>query len=289
MANDSPKKPKVNRTRRRPYEEPATSSSTATGGSKKTGTTKAKSSGASRKKSTAKSTRKPVARSASKPQQKKATSPAAQAPEMDELKQTETPAAEETQKAEQMKTEPPTEGTMHSEAPGDNAEQDSETKVPQVVSEDELRGARAQKVIRKYVVASAGLGLIPVPILDVASLIPVQIALVAELADIYGLQFRDNRDRSILSGILSGLITHALASRKFIYLMRSVPMVGPLLGLVTFPVFSGAATYAAGRVFKHHFEMGGTLLDFDPDKVKGYFSEQFEKGKQVASNMKSGQ
>lgn len=280
MANDSPKKPKVNRTRRRPYQEPTDTSGTAKSGSKKTGASAGKSRSTARKKtsSSSRSSRKPAARSAAKPQAKATSpSPAAQAP-MGEAVAAENAAAEapltEELRAEQANAGP--EPVMDQEPAA-------------LVHEDDLRGGRSQKVIRKYVITSAGLGLIPVPILDVASLIPVQIAMVAELADMYDVPFRDNRDRSVLSGILSGLIAHAFATRKFVYLLRTIPMVGPLLGLATFPVLSGAATYAAGRVFKQHFEMGGTLLDFDPEKVKRYFNEQFEKGRQYASNLKSGQ
>jgi hypothetical protein len=56
-------------------------------------------------------------------------------------------------------------------------------------------------------------------------------------------------------------------------------LFGAILGAVTLPFFAGAATYAIGKVFMQHFASGGTFLDFDPDKVRGYFREQFGKGK----------
>jgi lipoate-protein ligase A len=49
----------------------------------------------------------------------------------------------------------------------------------------------------------------------------------------------------------------------------------------------GAATYAIGRVFIQHFESGGTFLDFNPEKVREYFKEQFERGKGVASELEN--
>jgi hypothetical protein len=42
-------------------------------------------------------------------------------------------------------------------------------------------------------------------------------------------------------------------------------------------------TYAIGRVFVQHYEMGGTLLDFDPDKTKAFFAEQFRVGKEYVA------
>ena len=49
------------------------------------------------------------------------------------------------------------------------------------------------------------------------------------------------------------------------------------------PVFAGASTYAIGKVFIQHFESGGTFLDFEPAKVRAYFSQQFDKGRDLAS------
>ena len=48
------------------------------------------------------------------------------------------------------------------------------------------------------------------------------------------------------------------------------------------PVMAGAITYATGKIFTSHFEAGGTLLDFNPDTMKEYYKELFEKGKTVA-------
>jgi len=50
-------------------------------------------------------------------------------------------------------------------------------------------------------------------------------------------------------------------------------------------VLSGGSTYALGEVFKKHFETGGTLLDFDPGRLKKFYDEKFEKGKDVAAKI----
>lgn len=56
-------------------------------------------------------------------------------------------------------------------------------------------------------------------------------------------------------------------------------MIGQALGLVTTPVFAWASTVAVGRVFIEHFESGGTLLDFDAEKMRHYYYRQFEAAK----------
>lgn len=50
-------------------------------------------------------------------------------------------------------------------------------------------------------------------------------------------------------------------------------------------VLSGASSFALGQVFIKHFETGGTILDFDVDRLKKYYNEMFEKGKEVAQDL----
>ena len=56
--------------------------------------------------------------------------------------------------------------------------------------------------------------------------------------------------------------------------------------MVTMPVIAGASTYALGKVFKKHFEAGGTFLSFDSERMKKYYNEKFGEGKEVASELK---
>jgi hypothetical protein len=71
--------------------------------------------------------------------------------------------------------------------------------------------------------------------------------------------------------------------------VKFIPGVGSMLGGVTLAVLSGATSYALGEVFKKHFETGGTFLDFDPSRLKKYYDEKFEKGKEVAADIQKNQ
>jgi len=48
----------------------------------------------------------------------------------------------------------------------------------------------------------------------------------------------------------------------------------------------GASTYAIGRVFKQHFEKGGTLEDFDPKKVADALETEQKKARSPQQNKK---
>ena len=69
-------------------------------------------------------------------------------------------------------------------------------------------------------------------------------------------------------------------------LLKALPLVGTFAGTISMSLFSGATTYAIGQVFIRHFELGGTLLDCDVNKMKAYFEEQFEEGKKKAEQIK---
>jgi uncharacterized protein (DUF697 family) len=65
-----------------------------------------------------------------------------------------------------------------------------------------------------------------------------------------------------------------------------IPVAGQVIGFVTMPITAGATTFAVGKVFNQHFASGGTFLTFDSEKVRGYYNSMFEKGKNVAAEMK---
>ena len=69
--------------------------------------------------------------------------------------------------------------------------------------------------------------------------------------------------------------------------VKLIPLVGSLSGMLALPIVAGASTYALGKVFVVHFETGGTLLDFDPEKTREYFAAKYKEGQKVSADMKS--
>ena len=69
-------------------------------------------------------------------------------------------------------------------------------------------------------------------------------------------------------------------------MIKSFPVIGSVIGGATVSVLSGALTYAVGRVFIQHFEQGGTLLNFDPKKMREHFKRELKDGKEVAQSLK---
>jgi hypothetical protein len=69
-------------------------------------------------------------------------------------------------------------------------------------------------------------------------------------------------------------------------LAKVVPGIGTATGMVSVSILGGATSYAIGNVFIQHFESGGTLLDFDPKKMREYFTNKLQEGKKVAASLR---
>jgi uncharacterized protein (DUF697 family) len=147
--------------------------------------------------------------------------------------------------------------------------------------DEDLREEEAARTIHKNVLWCVGIGFIPFPVLDMLALTGVQLKMLAELADLHGVSFSENSGKSAIGALAGGIGPHMLARGAVGSLVKSIPLVGTIAGMLTMPVLAGAATYAVGRVFHRHFASGGTFLTFDPEKVRAYYEEKFAEGKKM--------
>lgn len=145
--------------------------------------------------------------------------------------------------------------------------------------------AKGRKIIKNRVIASVGLGLIPIPLVDVVGLTGVQLEMLSKLSRLYEIPFRKDVGKSIIASLI-GSVLPVSVTPAVMSLLKAVPIIGQTTSVLTMSVLGGATTYAVGKVFVQHFEAGGTFLDFDPEAMRKYFAEQFEQGKKVASEMK---
>jgi len=142
----------------------------------------------------------------------------------------------------------------------------------------------ANAVIKNHMIWSMGAGFIPVPIADFFAVSAIQLDMIRQLCKLYEIDFKETEGKAIITALTgSGLARLGARAVKFI------PGVGSVLGGITLAVLSGGSTYALGEVFKKHFETGGTFLDFDPTRLKKFYNEKFEKGKDLARKLKKDQ
>lgn len=146
---------------------------------------------------------------------------------------------------------------------------------------------RAEAVVKKFIWVSMGAGLIPVPLVDTGVVMGVSVNMLWHLSKIYNIEFSKTRGKSLAYSLAGSVTADTLRRGALTGFLKSIPFVG-ILGMVSMPIYSGAMTYALGKIFIQHFESGGTFLDFEPQKVKNHFAALFQEGKGVASNLKRG-
>ena len=146
----------------------------------------------------------------------------------------------------------------------------------------EGRKAETDRLIKNHTYGSMGVGLIPLPVVDFLALTGIQIRLLYKLSKFYGVDFSKERAKTIISSLVGSFVPVAAAG-PIASMIKMVPIIGQATGALTMLATGGACTYALGHVFVQHFESGGTFLDFEPEKVKAYFAEQFKEGKKFAA------
>ncbi|HLC17331.1 MAG TPA: DUF697 domain-containing protein [Thermodesulfovibrionia bacterium] len=140
----------------------------------------------------------------------------------------------------------------------------------------------SEGTINHYALASMAAGLVPIPIFDLVTLTAVQLKMVHSLADQYDVKFSDDFGKTIISALLNSILSVSF-SPIIGSLLKAIPIIGQTTSALTMPAINGAATFATGKVFKRHFASGGTMENFEPEKAKEYFKEQFEEGKKVVN------
>jgi uncharacterized protein (DUF697 family) len=146
----------------------------------------------------------------------------------------------------------------------------------------EEKAEQAKSVIKKSVYAAAGVGLVPIPWVDFAGLTAIQIKMLHSLSKIHGVEFSESKGKSITASLISGYMPIALIQPVASFI-KSIPVIGQITGALTMSILGGSTAYAIGRVFNMHFASGGTFFDFDVEKMRHHFEEQFEEGKKMTA------
>ena len=117
------------------------------------------------------------------------------------------------------------------------------------------RHALARKIVERHRTFAAVGGLLPLPIITVAGIAAINLRMVKQLSDLYGVPFQRDRTRAIIVGLIGGAVPTGLGVTTASTLAFAIP--GPaLVGLAVSAIAAGAMTRGIGLVFVEHFEAG---------------------------------
>jgi uncharacterized protein (DUF697 family) len=164
----------------------------------------------------------------------------------------------------------------------------ADTKTAAVAGSDDVaRALSGESKIKSYVIASVAAAIVPVPLFDIAAVTAIQLRMIQKLSQLYGTPFSERSVRNVITALAGGVLGYGVGAAVAISMTKAIPGIGWMLGMVSMPAIAGGSTYAVGRAYLKHFEEGGTVFDFDVESMRGYYEEQFEKGKKLAAKVKA--
>lgn len=227
----------------------------------------------------AKTSARPAARTARKPVPR---------PEASAAPQASAPAAAEAaaKAAEQPAVAPPIEGEFIAAAEQVKIETaPTAVTVPPKPLHDSpmLCLLKAKQAVRDHALLSGGAMVIPVPLLDMAAEAAIQVRMVKRLAEIYGVDFGEERAKTLVVAALGGFSAGWAAAG----LLRYASFAMYFANFWPSAILSAAITYAIGQVFIHHFGKGGSLQDLSPEAAASILKEKAMKLRRKKPSMEA--
>lgn len=151
----------------------------------------------------------------------------------------------------------------------------------------EAKMAGAMEIVKRNMIWSAGAGLLPIPWIELVAITSIEVKLIKDLSDYYSMTFRKDLAKTAVASLIGSLGSLTLGKILAGSSLRLIPVIGHLVAAASLSAVAASITYAIGKVFISHFETGGTLLDFDPVKVREYFRTEFTKDVNTTGNAAS--
>lgn len=142
---------------------------------------------------------------------------------------------------------------------------------------------KAKQAVRDHVLLSGSAMVIPVPLLDMAAEAAIQVRMVKRLAEIYGVDFGEERAKTLVVAALGGFSAGWAAGN----LLRYASFATYFTNFWPSAILSAAITYAIGQVFIHHFDKGGGLHDLSAAAAANILKEKAMKLRRKKPSMET--
>jgi uncharacterized protein (DUF697 family) len=138
----------------------------------------------------------------------------------------------------------------------------SDGGAPVVAEPVETPTSESDLIIARYSRYAAGIGVVPIPLVDLVFIGGIQLRMLGALATHYGLPFDRQLAKSMLASAAASMGATNFGWRTGRSLLKSIPVIGNAAAMVAVPLSAYAVTTALGKIFATHFANGGKLCDF---------------------------
>ena len=129
---------------------------------------------------------------------------------------------------------------------------------------------KVNQAVHDHALLAGGAMVIPIPFLDMAAEVAIQIKMVRRLCELYGIDFAEERAKAMVAAVVGGVSAGWAAGR----LLRYASFATYFSNFWPSAILSSAITYVIGQIFIHHFDAGGGLHDLDAKKAAGILREK---------------
>jgi uncharacterized protein (DUF697 family) len=154
-----------------------------------------------------------------------------------------------------------------------------EVKTDLPVKVDAITSAKVEKIIKDRALLAAGMGIVPVPVLNLASVTVVQISMVQSISKLYDIEAKKSWIKNIISAVLGGITTTGGSGFLAAHIIGA-PLVGASLAVLTAPALNGLITYALGYMFARYFESNEGFFKTNVKALRDWFAEGFKQGRE---------
>lgn len=120
--------------------------------------------------------------------------------------------------------------------------------------------AWAFDIVHRHAAYSVVGGIIPLPLVNAASVTAINVRMIKLLSELYAVPFEQGRVRALVLSLMGGIMPAGVGTVAASTLLYVIPG-SALFGLAMSSVSAAACTRAIGRVFVEHFASGATTLD----------------------------
>ncbi len=110
-----------------------------------------------------------------------------------------------------------------------------------------------KKIVERHRTYAAVGGLLPLPVVNIATVTAVNVRMVQQLSELYQVPFQRDRARAMIVSLIGGAVPTGFGVATSSTLMFIMPG-GVLVGLGVSAITAGAVTRAIGQVFAESFE-----------------------------------
>lgn len=148
-----------------------------------------------------------------------------------------------------------------------------------VLADDRLKSA--QRIVTYNSRWAAGLGLLPVPLLDWVAVTGFQVRMLHQLCHLYNVPYDKARATRYIAALVGGYVPTTVGFSVG-SLIKAIPIVGGA-GFAAVAATAYATTAGLGEIFIPFFENGGSFSSFNPADHKTPFEAAVKAGMQPES------